>query len=340
VSPAIKALSSHSPQEWVADVNLCLRLVHPEDLPILRSILEGTVPAGGTFTLRFVRASGETVWTEHRTTTVMGADGRPAALEGIARDISRQVEASQKVQSFNRELERRVAERTTRLDQATREMEEFCYTISHDFKGPLRAINGYTHILEESCGQHSGHAERGLTMQKIKKAAAHMGELMDLLLELGRISRVPFAQESVDVTALCRRITLKLQERDPGRNAIFTVADEMTATADPAMLERLLQILLENAWNFTAAKPAAVIEVNRVVTDRMVVFNVRDNGVGFNMAYAANLFKPFQRLHRPEEHGGMGMGLAVARRIVERHGGRIWGEGEPGEGATFYFTLS
>jgi hypothetical protein len=166
-----------------------------------------------------------------------------------------------------------------------------------------------------------------------------MGSLMDLLLELGRVSRVPLCPESIDLSALCRQVAGRCQAGEPERDALITIPEGMTLTADPAMMERLMELLLANAWKFTAPKPVTVIEVQQAWSNNETIVMVRDNGVGFDMAHAANLFKPFQRLHRYDEFAGPGMGLAIARRIVERHGGRIWAEGEPDSGATFFATF-
>jgi hypothetical protein len=282
---------------------------------------------------------GGVVWTEHRITPRHDQEGRVEAVDGIARDISRQVETTRRLESFNRELERRVAERTADLEHSTREMEEFCRSIAHNFRGPLRSINSNAHLLGTDCLQAAGNPHCRAALERIRRITTHMDGLMDSLLELGRVSRTSFSPEVIDLTALCRRLAASLTGGTPEREALFTIAEGMTVTADPVQMERLMGLLLENAWKFTAPKPLAVIEIQQSFSADETVIMVRDNGVGFDMAHAGNLFRTFRRLHRHDEFAGDGMGLAIARCIVERHGGSIRAEGEPGAGAGIYITL-
>ncbi|MFZ5480284.1 MAG: sensor histidine kinase [Myxococcota bacterium] len=220
---------------------------------------------------------------------------------------------------------------------ATRELETFSYTVAHDLRAPLRALDGLGAILEEeAAGRLDDKALAVLT--RIREAGQRMGRLVDDLLELSRLGRTPLRPTQVDVSALARRIDRELREANPGRAVDTLVADGMVVEADAHLLEVLVRNLLENAWKFTSHKPRARIEVGCLGASDPTFF-VRDDGAGFDMRYVDRLFRPFERLHSAQEFAGTGIGLATVRRVVERHGGRAWAEGEVGKGATVYFTL-
>jgi PAS domain S-box-containing protein len=231
-------------------------------------------------------------------------------------------------------LEQRVAERTATLQVLNRELESFSYSVSHDLRTPLRAIDGFSHMLvADYGGQLDDRAQHYLS--RIRAGTQRMAQLIDDLLDLARISRVPLAATSVDLSALASEVIAEVQRRDPNRTVEVHIAPGISARADARLMKILLENLLGNAWKFTARQDAAQIWFGADAS----AFFVRDTGAGFDMAYAEKLFVPFQRLHSDREYEGTGIGLATVHRIVTRHGGRIWAEAELGRGATFFFTL-
>jgi signal transduction histidine kinase len=224
------------------------------------------------------------------------------------------------------------------LERANQELEAFSYSVSHDLRAPLRAIDGFAKILIEDYGQKLDD-QAGHYLGRVRTATQRMAELIDDLLELSRIARAPLNRERADVSALVRQILADLAERDPQRSVRTSIREGLVADADPRLLAVVLENLLGNAWKFTARSDDPGIEVGQERRDDAWSFFVRDNGAGFDMAYAARLFAPFQRLHDESEFPGTGIGLATVQRVISRHGGRIWAEAAPRKGATFYFTL-
>ena len=268
--------------------------------------------------------------------------GNLVGLLAIGQDITARKRAEMAVRQLNLELEEKIDEvtqRTSELEAAYRELESFSYTVSHDLRAPLRAINGYCQILEEDWAR-SLTPEGLACLHKIQASARQMGALIEELLQLSRMSRAEMCRSRVDLSALARAIAADLQSSAPERRSEFLISAGLEVEGDPTMLRLVLENLLGNAWKFTAKVPQATIEFraeSRAGGSR--VFLVRDNGAGFDMQYVHKLFIPFQRLHNAQEFPGSGVGLATVQRLVQRHGGRVWAEGAPGQGASFYFTL-
>ncbi len=246
--------------------------------------------------------------------------------------------AEETVNRLNDELTQRVEQRTAQLAAANRELEAFAYSVSHDLRSPLRGIDGFSAALAEEYGQTLDEQGRGY-LTRVRAAAGRMAELIDDLLGLSRIGQVGMACETVDMSALAGKIAADFQSAEPDRRVTFEIAEGLTADGDSHLLQVVLIKLIENAWKFTSHHPEASVEFGTAEVDNARVFFVRDDGAGFDMAYAGKLFGPFQRLHSLDEFPGTGIGLATAERIVHRHGGRIWAHGEVEKGATFYFTL-
>ena len=264
-------------------------------------------------------------------------EGRDVVM-GIDRDISERRRAEKELARHREHLEELVRARTAELENAIRELESFSYSVAHDLRAPLRAMDGWGAVLlEEHAGLLDEEGRRYL--DRIRKAAGRMGHLIDGLLNLARISRRELVEGHVDLTALARSVAAERSALEPERDVTVTVAEGMTAEGDPRLLHAVLENLIDNAFKFTSTRASALVEVGRVERDGETVFFVRDDGVGFDMAWARKLFNPFQRLHGVDEFPGTGIGLATVQRIVARHGGRIWAESAPGAGATFLFTL-
>ena len=260
----------------------------------------------------------------------------------LARDQDRMREllasATRELEEANRHLEERVSARTRALEAANADLASFSYAVSHDLRAPLRAINGHSAILEEEQKSRlDASAMRNLA--KVREASQHMSELIDSLLLLARLSTHKLARVPVDLSAAARDIVAALEETDASRKVRWHVADGCVTVGDTALLRSVMQNLLSNAWKFTAAVPDAEITFDCAGRAAETVFRVTDNGAGFNPDDAAHLFEPFQRAHKDAEFPGTGIGLAVVRRILEQHGGRIWAESRIGHGATFKFKV-
>lgn len=265
-----------------------------------------------------------------------------AELQREAADLAREVverkRAEDEVRRLNAELERRVKERTAQLEAANRELETFSYSVSHDLRAPLRAIDGFSAaLLEEHAAQLDDKGKQHLG--RVRAAAVHMRQLIDDLLSLSRVSRSELTRQRVDLSALAAAVATELQSADPQRLVALTVAPGVVVGADARLLRIALENLLGNSWKYTRRQPQPVIELGVRQQETETVYFVRDNGAGFDMRFAGKLFGAFQRLHGTQEFEGTGIGLATVQRIVHRHGGRIWADAAVGQGATFFFTL-
>lgn len=273
-----------------------------------------------------------------------GADS-PVQWVAIVRDVTELTRSEERVrqserdlQALNRQLEQRVRERTGELEVANRELEAFSYSVSHDLRAPLRAVDGFTQAVLADYGDALDDEGRRL-LGRVRNASRHMSELIDDLLELARVTTVDLHREPVDLTAIARGVAAELLEDSDGRDIDVAVEDGLHAVGDPHLVRVLLRCLLDNAFKFTRLSRQARIQVGEARLDGRACFFVRDNGAGFDMRYVHRLFQPFQRLHTADEFDGTGIGLATVKRIVNRHGGDAWAEGEEGEGATMSFTL-
>lgn len=223
------------------------------------------------------------------------------------------------------------------LEESRRELESLTYTIAHDLRAPLRTIDGFARALSEDCGEKLD-ADGRRYLQHVLDAAQRMSGMLEGLLALARIQRAEIHPIRVDLSTTARGILQRLQAADPSRMVEVVIPDGIVAEGDATLLTTVLDALLQNAWKFTRGREPPRIEVG-VQPATPAAYYVRDNGVGFDMSHAGKLFGPFQRVHSEREFEGVGIGLAAAHRILRRHGGRIWAEAAPDQGATFYFTL-
>ncbi|MCG6970103.1 MAG: hypothetical protein LJE85_10085, partial [Gammaproteobacteria bacterium] len=239
--------------------------------------------------------------------------------------------AEMELHQHREHLEELVAERTS-------ELESFCYSVSHDLRTPLRAINGYCQIVMEDYDRVLDDQGRN-NLSRVRLASVHMGELIDDLLNLSRTSRHKMEYETVNISDIAKDVIARLQYDHPERNVETDFKDGLVTQADPHLIKIALENLIGNAWKYTAKTPQAKLEFGLTHNSNEPVYYVRDNGAGFDMAYMDRLFGPFQRLHTRDEFEGSGIGLAIVARIIKRHGGRIWAQGKVNQGAAFYFTL-
>lgn len=249
-------------------------------------------------------------------------------------------ESEDRYRELNQDLERRVFERTAQLEAANKELEAFSYSVSHDLRAPLRSIDGFSQaLLESSCSEQLDEKGKHY-LHRVRAATQRMAQLIDDLLNLSRVTRTQMQCQSVDLTALVQAIATELQQTQPKRQVEMILATELVVQGDARLLRVMLENLLNNAWKFTLNQVYPRIEFGTTSHhDSEVAYFVRDNGAGFDMAYADKLFGAFQRLHTTDEFPGTGVGLATVQRIIHRHGGRVWAEAAVNQGATFYFTL-
>ncbi|MEW6521738.1 MAG: GAF domain-containing protein [Thermodesulfobacteriota bacterium] len=316
-----------------ADLN-CYQCVHgtsrpPAFCPHSQSLVDGKAHS---VEVHEERLGGDFLVT---TTPLLDENGEMLGTVHVARDISESKRNEEKIRKLNVNLKNTI----TQLAAANRELEAFSYSVSHDLRAPLRSISGFSQVLQEDYGD--GLDEEGLdALGRIIAATRHMGRLIDDLLDLSRVSRTEMRQERVNLSSLARGIAASLVDRNPGRHVDWLIAADVIAEGDEYLLTVALDNLLRNSFKFTAKQPAAKIEFGVTEqADGEKVYFVKDNGAGFDMTYAGKLFRPFQRLHTVSEFPGTGVGLATVKRIINRHGGNVWIEGEPGKGAVVFFTL-
>jgi light-regulated signal transduction histidine kinase (bacteriophytochrome) len=251
----------------------------------------------------------------------------------LSQEVAQRTQAQEEISWLNLDL----SARNQAMDKVNRELESFCYSVSHDLRAPLRHLNSFSAMLLEDF--HAQLNEQGQhCLERIAVASQKMQGLIDDLLLLSRVGQTELHMGKVDLSKLGREVAAMLQETEPERQPTISVADDLITHGDLGLLRQALQNLLGNAWKYSARQSAAVIEFGSTTVDTQQVFYVRDNGVGFDMAYAEKLFSPFHRLHGTE-FAGNGIGLATVQRIIHRHLGTIWAEAALNQGATFYFTL-
>ncbi|NTV73175.1 MAG: DUF4118 domain-containing protein [Holophaga sp.] len=309
------------------------------DRPAIAEAVRRAVEEGIPYALEleFVSAAGNRKWVRTTGQPVVEG-GRVVKVQGAMQDITDRRRAEAEVRILNATLERRVAERTQELQAANQELESFAYAVSHDLRAPLRAMDGFSNALLEDCAPALDAEGRGY-LDQIIKASHAMSGLIDGILLLSRATRGDLERVPVDISALAEGVLEGLRKADGERPPRWRVEPGILAEGDPRMLRAAFTNLLGNAWKYTGRSPDPLIEVDRVQEDGSAWIRIRDNGCGFDMAFADKLWMPFQRLHRQDEYPGLGIGLATTQRIVNRHGGRLRAESAPGQGASFLVFL-
>jgi len=334
------ALTGYTPAQLVAGQPKYGDLIHPDDQQSVWTEVQAAVAERRQFqsTYRLCTPEGEK-WVWEKGAPVFGAQGELRCVEGFIIDITRAQLARQEVAQLNESLEERVRMRTEQLQLANSELESFAYSMAHDLRAPMTSLAGYSRLLEQHLTPDAD--PRGAHfLARIGSNVRRMSDITDALLALAGLSGVSLAWDDVDLAELAREQLALLQEQDPHRVAEIIIEATLPAMGDRRLLRQVMTNLLSNAWKFSAGRPVTRIRVQaRTSQDGETVYFVADEGVGFDMAHTGELFGAFRRLHVPSEFEGMGIGLAVVRKIVLRHRGRIWADARPGEGATFFFTL-
>jgi PAS domain S-box-containing protein len=290
--------------------------------------------------IRYLKPDGSQLWALVNLQPIFdGSPTTPSGFVSTITDISERERAKMEIVKLNVELENRVLRRTAQLEAVNSELQAFSYSVAHDLRAPLSAIGGFSVLLQKSLPTESGEKARHF-LSRIRSGVQRMGELTDGLLSLAQLSRTSLSRMSVDLSAEATNVIMQCTESTPGRVVQTSVDAGIWVLADVVLLRQVLQNLIGNAWKFTAKKSSAQISVGLDVSaNGQAIYFVKDNGVGFDMAFADKLFLPFQRLHSEEGFAGSGIGLATVQRIIERHGGKVWAHSSLDQGSTFYFTL-
>ena len=319
------------------------RYVHPDDIDTLQKDWNEAVRTGSLDTeFRVIRADGKVRWLAGKGSFIYQTDGvaprsetTAARFLGVNYDITKLKDAEERIRKLNADLEDRVIQRTAQLEAANKELEAFTYSVSHDMRAPVRAINGFSRILQE---EHITEIslEAADCLNEVSRNAKYMGRLIDDLLTFSRLGRQALRMETFSPDTLVRQCLSDLKANDSAEVKLF---DLHPCFADSFLLKQVLINLLSNALKYSRRSNPPIIEIGSGSCDSEVFYYVKDNGVGFDMRYVDKLFGVFQRLHRQEDYEGTGVGLAIVQRIIHRHGGRVWAESSPGAGTTFFFSL-
>ncbi|MFA6011666.1 MAG: PAS domain-containing protein [Desulfobacteraceae bacterium] len=321
------------------NVDIGLNFYHGEHLEAIQNAVKEAIEEARPYDLELelVSAKGIHKWVRTVGNPVI-KEGDVVRVEGIIHDISALKKAELELQALNVELEQRVEQRTAELVAANDELESFAYAVSHDLRAPLRAMSGFSYALIEDFGDKLEDAAK-VYLDQIIIGSRRMGELIDGLLTLSRSTRSQLQRYTVDLSAIAERVLGELLAVEPDRIVRWTVELGLTAQGDPAMLDVLMTNLISNAWKYSSRRDETLIRVFSSQEDEKYFICISDNGAGFEESHASKLFQPFQRLHRQEEFPGIGIGLATAQRIVNRHGGEIRAQGRKDQGAVFCFRL-
>lgn len=290
------------------------------------------------FELKLQHKNGTDLYVLISSTPLVDDHGQYIGALAMLADITARKQAEDAVHKLNAELEQRVAERTSQLTAVNGELEAFSYSVSHDLRAPLRALDGFSQALQEDYA-HALDADGLDFLKRIRAASQRMGQLIDDLLALSQLTRAEMRHEPLNISKLAQQIVNEICESQPNRTVNFVIQPDLMVRGDNRLLRLMLVNLLNNAWKFTSKTSDARIEFGLTSKDDRQVYFVRDNGAGFDMAYANKLFGAFQRLHKATEFEGTGIGLAIVQRVIHRHGGHVWAEGALSQGATFYFSL-
>ncbi len=283
---------------------------------------------------QFVKKNGEIIDVQLSAVAEKNDAGEVIRSLAVVNDVTARKRMEEEIEALNTNL----AARAFELEIANQELEAFNYTVSHDLRRPLTHINGYCQVIREMCTKSLDEQCMGY-IREVLDGTLEMNQLIDTLLNFSQLSRSELHRETVDLSEIAKDLAAEFRISEPRRRVTFTIAEGITANGDAQLLRVVLGNLLGNAWKYTGKQEEAVIQFGVTEVEGKPVYFVRDNGPGFEMADAGKLFVPFKRLSSASKFKGYGIGLATVQRVIERHGGRVWAEGEPDKGATFYFTL-
>lgn len=338
-NPALATMLGTTPAELAG--RSVREFTHPDDFALtdrlFADLLEGRC-TNANADKRYLSADGRVVDVRLDTVLLHDANGQPLHFLSQMTDVSAQRTAERALQAANAHLEDRVAARTRELETACEDMQRFAYGVSHDLRAPLRSIASFGKLLDDHAGANLDEQGRDY-LRRIRDAAVQMQDLIGSLQELSRAMYGEFRNDAVDASLLADWAGAELQDAEPSRAANMVVQPGLVVRGDERALKQLFTLLLHNAWKFSRERECVQIEIDGARDGDVLRIEVRDRGIGYDPRYADKLFQPFQRLHGAAEGAGNGLGLAIARRIVERHGGRIDARSEPGAGATFVIEL-
>jgi PAS domain S-box-containing protein len=304
------------------------------------AIAELLATGNWTAELDCVDADGRLIVVDRRCTVVRNAEGEATGILAIDSDVTERRRAEKEIVLLNNVLEQRIRKRTSELEESNEDLRDFAYSLAHDLRAPLASIDGFSAQLEARLAQQLDDKGRHY-LRRVRAGVKLMADLTDALLALADLSNTQLLHQYVDLSSIARGITERLREQEPHRQVTVRVDDTQRAQGDVRLLTDVMENLLGNAWKFTSRTPRAEITFGgQAWANGAYLYHVKDNGAGFDPAYAYKLFGPFQRLHTSAEFEGTGIGLAMVRKIVSRHAGRVWAESKPGEGASFFFTLN
>lgn len=340
VSRAAEDLLGYPVGRWTDDPDFWALHIHPDDREWVLAFCANKTASGAphTFEYRMIAADGRVVWIRDSVQVEMN-EGKPTRFYGVMVDVTDRRAAEEALRALTQDLDRLVEQRTAELRAVNQELEAFSYSVSHDLRAPLRAIEGFLDTFLEGYGGAVDPRGRQM-LERARAAGGRMRRLVDDLLAFARAGQAELRRQEIDLGAIAREVAATLQASAPERLVEWVFAPDLVAQGDPGLLRVVMENVLGNAWKFSSRHATARVEVGADRRGPVPVYFVRDDGAGFDMSHAANLFEPFQRLHAGSEFEGTGVGLATVRRIAERHGGRVWAEAEVEKGATVYFTLA
>ncbi len=339
VGPQAKAIFGYPLTQWY-EKDFWTSHLHPDDKEqaINYRVSHSNSQVDHSVEYRMITADGKTIWIRDDVQVVV-EDGKAAKLRGYMFNITTRKQAELELLNYQKKLESLVRERTRELETSNEELEAFCYSVSHDLRAPLRTISGFSQILMEDHGSTLNNDAKD-SLDRVIKGCQKMGELIDALLSLSRVSRRVLDKNGVNLSKLVEDAIEAEKETDKQRQVEVFIEPDLFVEGDEPLLRIMMTNLINNAWKYTAGKKQASIEFGARVVNNQRQFFIKDNGAGFNPEYISKLFTPFQRLHKNSEFEGTGIGLATVQRVVARHNGMVWAEGQENKGATFYFTLN